>query len=99
MVRQPRESVGEADLLELPAGKLDAEGESPLECARRELREEVGMRGGPVARAEALLHQPRFTERGGPSSSRRPDLETVEPDPDEGERIEVVAIRSPSSTR
>jgi len=41
MVRQPREAVGER-LLELPAGKLDHPGESPLECARRELAEEVG---------------------------------------------------------
>ncbi len=43
MVRQPREPVGEPDLLELPAGKLDVEGESRLECARRELAEEIGM--------------------------------------------------------
>lgn len=41
MVRQPREVVGER-LIELPAGKLDQPGESPLECARRELAEEVG---------------------------------------------------------
>jgi NUDIX domain. len=43
MVRQPREPVGEPDLLELPAGKLDVEGESRLECAKRELAEEIGM--------------------------------------------------------
>jgi ADP-ribose pyrophosphatase len=41
MVRQPREAVEER-LLELPAGKLDRPGEDPLECARRELAEEVG---------------------------------------------------------
>ncbi len=41
MVRQPREAVGEY-LLELPAGKLDVPGEPPLDCARRELAEEVG---------------------------------------------------------
>ena len=29
-------------MLELPAGKLDEAGESPLECARRELAEEIG---------------------------------------------------------
>ena len=40
MVRQPREAVEER-LLELPAGKLDRPGEDPLECARRELAEEV----------------------------------------------------------
>jgi ADP-ribose diphosphatase len=42
LVRQPREAVGEPDLLELPAGKLDEEGESPLECGIRELAEEIG---------------------------------------------------------
>ena len=41
-MRQPREATGDPDLLELPAGKLDEEGESPLECARRELAEEIG---------------------------------------------------------
>ncbi len=42
LVRQPREATGVPDLLELPAGKLDEEGESPLECGRRELAEEIG---------------------------------------------------------
>jgi ADP-ribose diphosphatase len=42
LVRQPREAVGEPDLLELPAGKLDEEGEGPLETAKRELAEEIG---------------------------------------------------------
>ena len=42
LVRQPREAIGEPDLLELPAGKLDEEGESPLECGQRELAEEIG---------------------------------------------------------
>jgi 8-oxo-dGTP pyrophosphatase MutT (NUDIX family) len=42
LVRQPREAIGEPDLLELPAGKLDEEGETPLECGQRELAEEIG---------------------------------------------------------
>jgi 8-oxo-dGTP pyrophosphatase MutT (NUDIX family) len=42
LVRQPRESVGESALLEIPAGRLDVEGESPLQAARRELAEEIG---------------------------------------------------------
>jgi 8-oxo-dGTP pyrophosphatase MutT (NUDIX family) len=41
-VRQPREAVGSPDLLELPAGKLDEDGENPLETAKRELAEEIG---------------------------------------------------------
>ena len=42
LVRQPREAVSEGALLELPAGKLDVPGEERLECAKRELAEEVG---------------------------------------------------------
>ncbi len=42
LVRQPREAVGEPDVLELPAGKLDEEGEDPQDTARRELAEEIG---------------------------------------------------------
>jgi 8-oxo-dGTP pyrophosphatase MutT (NUDIX family) len=44
LVRQPREAVGVPDLLEIPAGKLDQEGEVPLETAKRELAEEIGKR-------------------------------------------------------
>ena len=43
LVRQPRESVNEPCLLEIPAGRLDVEGEAPLAAAQRELAEEVGL--------------------------------------------------------
>jgi 8-oxo-dGTP pyrophosphatase MutT (NUDIX family) len=42
LVRQPRETVGDPDFLEIPAGRLDVEGESPAAAARRELAEEIG---------------------------------------------------------
>lgn len=42
LVRQPRETVGDPDVLEIPAGKLDGPDESPLDCAQRELGEEIG---------------------------------------------------------
>jgi 8-oxo-dGTP pyrophosphatase MutT (NUDIX family) len=42
LVRQPREAVNEPSLLELPAGKLDEDGEGPLDTAKRELAEEIG---------------------------------------------------------
>lgn len=41
LTRQPREATGEPDSLEIPAGRLDKDGESPLESAKRELAEEV----------------------------------------------------------
>ena len=42
LVRQPREVVGDPDFLEIPAGRLDVEGEAPLQAAQRELAEEIG---------------------------------------------------------
>ena len=42
MIRQFRYSVGE-EFIELPAGKLD-KGETPEECAKRELEEEIGFK-------------------------------------------------------
>lgn len=46
LIRQFRYPTG-GWLLEIPAGKLDA-GEAPEECARRELAEETGLRGGDL---------------------------------------------------
>jgi ADP-ribose pyrophosphatase len=60
MVRQPREAVGEAGLLELPAGKLDVEGESPLECAQRELAEEIGKAAGDWRELKRFYTSPGF---------------------------------------
>jgi 8-oxo-dGTP pyrophosphatase MutT (NUDIX family) len=46
LVRQPREVIGDPDFLEIPAGRLDVEGEAPLEAAKRELAEEIGKAAG-----------------------------------------------------
>jgi ADP-ribose pyrophosphatase len=43
LVRQPREPVGDPDSLELPAGRIDGDGEDPLGTAQRELAEEIGL--------------------------------------------------------
>ena len=42
LVRQPREAIDDPDFLEIPAGRLDVEGEAPVDAARRELAEEIG---------------------------------------------------------
>ena len=48
LVRQFRATI-EEDLLEIPAGMLDVDGESPEDAARRELEEEAGLRAmGPL---------------------------------------------------
>jgi 8-oxo-dGTP pyrophosphatase MutT (NUDIX family) len=61
LVRQPREAVGVPDLLELPAGKLDEEGESPLETAKRELAEEIGKRAAEWEPLGSFYTSPGFT--------------------------------------
>lgn len=91
MVRQPRESVGEEDLLELPAGKLDVEGEPPLECARRELREEVGMRAGAWTELKRVYSSPGFSSEEVHIFAAT-DLEQVGSEQTEGEWIEVVSF-------
>jgi 8-oxo-dGTP pyrophosphatase MutT (NUDIX family) len=46
LVCQPREAVGDPDVLEIPAGKLDHEGMTPLQTAQLELAEEIGKAAG-----------------------------------------------------
>ena len=65
MVRQPREAVGEDSLLELPAGKLDVEGETPLDCAKRELVEEVGVEAAEWRELKRIYTSPGFSRRAG----------------------------------
>jgi 8-oxo-dGTP pyrophosphatase MutT (NUDIX family) len=62
LVRQPREATGDPDLLELPAGKLDEEGESPLDCGKRELAEEIGKAAGHWEHLKTYLSSAGFTD-------------------------------------
>jgi ADP-ribose pyrophosphatase len=62
LVRQPREATGDPDLLELPAGKLDEEGESPLECGKRELAEEIGKTADEWEHLTTYLTSAGFTD-------------------------------------
>jgi 8-oxo-dGTP pyrophosphatase MutT (NUDIX family) len=62
LVRQPREPVGEAALLELPAGKLDVDGEGPLEAAKRELVEEIGKSASEWRELKRFYTSPGFAE-------------------------------------
>lgn len=89
LVRQPREAVGEGDLLELPAGKLDVEGETPLECARRELEEEAGVRAAEWREVKSFYTSPGFAEEEV-TVFFATGLERVDPNPDEGEDLEIV---------
>lgn len=61
LVRQYRAAI-DADLLEIPAGKLDVSGEGPDDAAARELEEEIGMRPGRVERLAELYTSPGFCD-------------------------------------
>ena len=61
-VRQPREAIGSPDLLELPAGKLDEDGEEPLDTARRELAEEIGKQAAEWESFGSFYTSPGFTD-------------------------------------
>lgn len=90
LVRQPREAVGEEALLELPAGKLDVPGESPLECARRELAEEVGKSASDWRELKRFYTSPGFSEEEV-IVYLATDLDDASAEAEEEERLEVVA--------
>ena len=92
MVRQPREPVEEPALLELPAGKLDKEGETPLRV--RPARAGRGDRQvrRRLARAEELLHEPRVRRPRSAHLFLATELYDVPAEPDEDERIEIVEV-------
>ena len=90
MVRQPREAVGVPDLLEIPAGKLDEEGEDALDTAKRELAEEIGKRAEHWESLGSFFTSPGFANEeihlflasGIADVDERPEVE-------ENERIDV----------
>jgi ADP-ribose pyrophosphatase len=89
-VRQPREAVGEESLLELPAGKLDVPSESPLDCAKRELAEEVGKRASVWRELKRFHTSPGFTDEEVVVYVAT-DLDDASAEAEEEERLEIVA--------
>jgi 8-oxo-dGTP pyrophosphatase MutT (NUDIX family) len=89
LVRQPREAVGAPDLLEVPAGKLDEEGEEPLDTAKRELVEEIGKEAGRWEHLHTYVSSPGFTDEEI-HLYLATELRDVQRPHIEGERIEIV---------
>ena len=90
LVRQPREPIDIPDLLEVPAGKLDEEGESPLETGKRELVEEIGKQADHWEHLKTYWNSPGFSDEEihlylatGLRDVQRPEVE-------EDERLELV---------
>ena len=87
LVRQPREAA-RRELVELPAGTIDGD-EDPLTTARRELLEETGLRGGRWRAGPVVYSTPGFCRERMHLFLAEGTAEG-EPDPDAGERIEIV---------
>lgn len=64
LVQQYRASI-DADLLEIPAGKRDVDGEPPERTAHRELVEEVGFQADSVELLANMHHSPGFCDEYG----------------------------------
>jgi ADP-ribose pyrophosphatase len=90
LTRQPREVVGEAASLEIPAGKLDVAGEVPLQTAKRELAEEIGKQAAQWEDLMAFYTSPGFSDERVWLFLAKDLSDAPDAHPDEHERIEVV---------
>jgi 8-oxo-dGTP pyrophosphatase MutT (NUDIX family) len=91
LVRQPREAVDDPALLELPAGKLDEEGESPLDTAQRELAEEIGKGARSWQHLTSFFTSPGFTDEEC-HLFMATGLYEQSAETEESERIEIVEV-------
>ncbi len=89
LVRQYRHPAGK-ELLEIPAGKL-REGEDPLECARRELEEEIGYRASSWTKLTSFFTSPGFSDEVLHLYLAEA-LEPTQASPEEDEFLEVLKI-------
>jgi ADP-ribose pyrophosphatase len=89
LTRQPREVPGMAASLEIPAGKLDVSGESPLHTAQRELAEEVGLRAARWTELMDFYSSPGFADERVWLFLAQELSDAGPAEADEDERIEI----------
>lgn len=91
LTRQPREVAGAQASLEIPAGKLDQPGESPLQTAQRELAEEIGKHAAGWRELVVFYTSPGFSdERVWLYEATEMSDSVTEAQAEEDERIEIV---------
>ncbi len=90
MVRQYRHPMGKVTL-EIPAGKLDGPHEDPLDCARRELKEETGYRAHTLIKLTTIATTVGFSNEVIHLYVAK-DLDAGLQCPDEDEFINTVMI-------
>ena len=90
LIQQDREAIGRGDILELPAGIMDVEGESPLDTAKRELAEEIGMEAAEWVHATSYFSSSGFTDEQVHVFLATGLRKVGEPDADGEEGIELV---------
>jgi 8-oxo-dGTP pyrophosphatase MutT (NUDIX family) len=89
LVRQPREAILQYTL-ELPAGKLDVEGESALQTAQRELVEEIGRQAEHWEEVACYYPSSGYSDELVHIFAATGLAPSDDADPDPGERIEIV---------
>ena len=90
LTRQPREAVGAASSLEIPAGKLDVDGESRLDATKRELEEEIGKQAKTWRELLSFYTSPGFSDERVWLYHATDLSDAPEAQPDEDERIDIV---------
>lgn len=90
LIRQAREAIGRDDTLEVPAGLMDVEGESPVETARRELREEIGMEAADWLHATTYFSSSGYTNEQVHVFLATGLTKVAEPDADGEEGLDLV---------
>ena len=90
LVKQFRYPVGQVTL-EIPAGKLDFEGEDPLACATRELSEETGYTAGKFWKLTTIATTVGFSNEFIHLYAAT-DLKSGKQHPDEDEFINAVKV-------
>jgi ADP-ribose pyrophosphatase len=89
LVRQPREAILQ-HTLELPAGKLDVEGESALQTAQRELVEEIGRQAEHWEQVACYYPSSGYSDELVHIFAATGLAPSDDAEPDPGERIEIV---------